>query len=209
MFIDPKIEAYVHDRTRIEPELLQRLERDTYAQTSAPGMLTGRVEGRFLKMLVGMVRARSVLEIGCFTGYSALSMAEALPDDGLLVTCDIDPETTKIALRYFAESPHGRRIELRLGPALDTIATLPGPFDVVFIDADKPNYARYYDAVIDKVRPGGLILLDNSLRTGRVLAPDDEGTRVIDQLNRRIETDPRVENVLLTVRDGLHVAVRR
>ncbi|MBA3710350.1 MAG: class I SAM-dependent methyltransferase [Planctomycetes bacterium] len=208
-FIDKAVEGYARDRSRAEPELLQRLTDETYASMKWPGMLCGRLEGRLLKLLVQLIGAKRVLEIGMFTGYSALSMAEGLPDDGRLITCDIDPVAKAFAERYVAESEHGRKIEIRLGPALDTIATLSGPFDLVFIDADKENYVNYYQAVVPMVRSGGLIAIDNALWSGKVVAPADRETRVIDELNRLIADDQRVENVLLTIRDGLHLARKR
>jgi caffeoyl-CoA O-methyltransferase len=207
--IDQSIEHYAHECTRAEPPLLQRLIDETHRVMKNPGMLTGRVEGRLLKLLVQLSGAKRVLEIGMFTGYSALSMAEGLPDDGTLITCDIDPKAKEVAARYFRDSPHGRKIEIRIAPALETIASLPGPFDLVFIDADKGNYVRYYQAIIDKVRSGGLVAIDNALRGGKVLAPTDDDTAVIDRLNRLIAADERVENSLMTVRDGLNLVRKR
>jgi caffeoyl-CoA O-methyltransferase len=204
--IDPAIERYAHDRTRPESAQLRDLEIETRAGRKDAGMLCGRLEGRLLQFLVRLVGAKRTLEIGMFTGYSALSVAEALPADGQVITCDINPETAAIAKRHFASSPHGAKIDVRLGPALETIATLTGQFDLAFIDADKVNYGAYYEAVISKVRSGGLIAIDNTLWHGAVLDPQDDDSRAIDALNRRIETDPRVDNVLLTVRDGLHLA---
>jgi caffeoyl-CoA O-methyltransferase len=160
-------------------------------------------------MLVRLAGARRVLEIGMFTGYSALMMAEGLPDDGRLITCDVDPKAIEMASRYFAESPHGHKIEVRMGPALDTIKSLEGPFDMVFIDADKGNYSNYYDACMPMVRPGGLIAADNVLWSGRVLAPEDDDTRSIVAFNEKVQSDPRVENVCLTVRDGVMLAWKR
>jgi len=138
-----------------------------------------------------------------FTGYSTLAWAEALPKDGRIVTCEINPDTTEIAKRYFAESPHGHKIEIRLGPALDSLKLMHGIFDLCFIDADKENYGAYYDRCMELVRPRGLIILDNMLRGGRVLDPQDRPSQVVDALNKRIRNDPRVENVLLPVRDGI------
>lgn len=204
--IDPKVEDYTHDTTRPESTVLQELAAETRRAMKHHGMLCGRVESRLLRLLVQLTGARSVLEIGTFTGYSALAMAEAMPEGGRLVTCDIDPESTALARRHWARSPHGAKIDLRLAPALQTIATLPGPFDLVFIDADKPAYPDYYEAVVPKVRPGGLIALDNTLWHGAVVDPQEDTARIIDRLNRRIAADPRVENVLLTVRDGVHLA---
>jgi caffeoyl-CoA O-methyltransferase len=166
-------------------------------------MMVGPVEAQFLKMLAVMTGARRILEIGMFTGYSTLAWAEALPKDGRVVTCEINPKTTEIAKRYFAESPHGGKIEIKLGPALESLKLLHGIFDLCFIDADKENYGAYYDRCMELVRPRGLIILDNMLRGGRVLDPTDTSTRAVDALNQRIRNDPRVENVLLPVRDGI------
>ena len=154
-------------------------------------------------MLAVMTGARRILEIGMFTGYSTLAWAEALPKDGRVVTCEINPEMTAIAKRYFAESPHGGKIEIKLGPALESLKLMYGIFDLCFIDADKENYGAYYDRCMELVRPRGLIILDNMLRGGRVLDPTDAPSRAVDALNQRIRNDPRVENVLLPVRDGI------
>lgn len=208
-FIDEAIEQYAHDHTKEESELFRRLRDETHREMQYPQMQVGRIEGRFLKLLVRLTGARSVLEIGMFTGYSALMMAEGLPDDGHLITCDVDPKAEAIARRYFAESPHGHKIEPRIGPALDTIGSLTEPLDMVFIDADKANYVNYYEACFPLVRVGGLIVADNVLWSGRVLEPEDEDTRAIVAFNERVQADPRVENVCLTVRDGMMLAWKR
>ena len=207
--IDEAVEQYAHDHTKPESELFERLREETYARMKNPQMQVGRIEGQFLKMLVRLTGARRVLEIGMFTGYSALMMAEGLPDDGRIVTCDIDPKAEEIARRYFAESPHGHKIEIRMGPALETIATLEGPFDMAFIDADKTNYTNYYEAAFARLRPGGLIVADNVLWSGKVLNPEDDDTKAIVEFNRRVQNDPRVENVCLTVRDGMMLIWKR
>jgi caffeoyl-CoA O-methyltransferase len=168
----------------------------------------GPLEGALLRLLVRITAAKRVLEIGMFTGYSALAWAEALPDDGQLVTCDVNPETTELAKRYFAMSPHGHKIDARLGPALETLKTLRSPFDICFIDADKPSYGGYYDACVELTRKGGLIVLDNMMQKGEVLNPTDERVRAIDALNKRILKDERVENVLLPIRDGIMLACK-
>jgi caffeoyl-CoA O-methyltransferase len=174
-------------------------------------MQVGRVEGTLLKLLVGLCGARRVLEIGTFTGFSGLCMAEALPDDGELITCDVDPVATGLARRYFDSSPHGRKITIRLAPALETLRALAGsaPFDLCFIDADKGNYLAYYEAVLPLLRRGGLIVADNMLWSGRVLAPSSVDDHAIVALNAHIVADERVENVLLTVRDGIMLARKR
>lgn len=203
--VPPDLERYAFDHTRPEPGLLRALSEETHARMAMPQMLTGRIEGRLLKLLSAAIMARRVLEIGTFTGYSALSLAEGMPDDGKVITCEIEEAHADLARRYFARSPHGRKIEIRMGPALETLAGLAGPFDLAFIDADKENYPAYYERAVDLVRPGGLILVDNTLWSGQVLRPRDAEGRAIDALNRRIAGDARVENALLTVRDGVQV----
>ena len=208
-FVNAEVEGFAHDHTDPESELYKRLREETYAVMQYPEMQVGRIEGRFLKMLVRLSGARRVLELGMFTGYSALMMAEGLPDDGQIITCDVNPKAEAIARRYFAESPHGHKIEVRMGPGLETIATLHGSIDMVFIDADKPNYSNYFDAVMPILRPGGLIVADNVLWSGKVLNPDDDHTRAIVAFDDKVQSDPRVENVCLTVRDGMMLAWKR
>ena len=209
--VRPEIEDYAGASTTPEPELLQEVARQTEALGERSRMLTGRLEGRLLNFLVGLVRPQQVLEIGCFTGYSALSMAEALPEGGRLYTCEISREHADIAQANFDRSPFGDRIQLCFGPALDTIANLDGPFGFVFVDADKSNYPRYYEAVLPKLAEGGLIAFDNVLWSGRVLDDDDDtdDTAAIRTLNARLAQDDRVEVVMLTVRDGLTLVRRR
>src|SRR5436853_2214192 len=208
-FIDKDVEQYAHDHTRPESDLFRRLRDETYREMSSPQMQVGRIEGQFPKMLVRLVGARRVLEIGMFTGYSGLMMAEGLPDDGRLITCDINPQAEAIARRYFAESGQGHKIEVRIGPALETIKTLGEPLDMVFIDADKENYVNYYEAVMELLKPGGLIVADNVLWSGEVLDPQDDAGRAIVAFNQHVQQDPRVENVCLTVRDGMMLAWKR
>ncbi|MFH1754839.1 MAG: class I SAM-dependent methyltransferase [Candidatus Latescibacterota bacterium] len=203
------IERYCHDHTSSEPDLLRTLEKETHNTTDNPGMLVGRVEGMFLKLIVRMTRARRILEIGTFTGYSALIMAEALPHDGQLITCDIDEQTTTIARRYWEASPHGNKIDLKLGPALQTIKEIEGPFDLVFIDADKENYLAYWEACVPLVRQGGILAADNVLWSGRVLDPKEDTDCALAAFNERVQNDPRVETVMLTIRDGVTLACKR
>ena len=205
-FINEVVERFAHDHTDPESDLFRRLQEETYATMQSPQMQVGRIEGRFLKMLVRLTGARRILEIGMFTGYSALMMAEGLPDDGRLITCDVNPKAEEVARRYFAESPHGHKIEIRMGPALETIATLKDPLDMVFIDADKTNYLNYYEACLPLLRPGGLIAADNVLWSGKVVQPEDDDTRAIVAFDERVQADTRVENVCLTVRDGIMLA---
>lgn len=200
---------YVQAHTSVPSPLLQELEQETRRDFERHRMLVGAVEGRLLALLVRLSGARRVLEIGMFTGYSALTMAEALPEDGRLLTCDLDERPAAVARKYFARSPHGHKIEIRMGPALETLATLEGPFDLAFIDADKESYVAYYERTMELLRPGGLILADNAFRGGRVLAPEDASDHALVQFNARVQSDPRVENLLLPVRDGVMMAVKR
>jgi predicted O-methyltransferase YrrM len=208
-FIDAAVEQFARDHTEPETDLYIRLREETQRTMDRPQMQVDVIEGRFLKTLVRLTGARAILEIGMFTGYSALMMAEGLPDDGNLITCEIDPKAEAIARRYFAESPHGHKITIRMGPALETIKTLTGPLDLVFIDADKPNYSNYYEACLALVKPGGLIVADNVLWSGKVLDPQDDDTRAIVAFNDLVQSDSRVENVCLTVRDGMMLARKR
>ncbi|KMP10810.1 methyltransferase [Candidatus Nitromaritima sp. SCGC AAA799-A02] len=208
-FVNEDIENYAFDHTQPECELLWRLEIETYDQLEIPQMLTGRIEGGLLKMLAQLVEARRIVEVGTFGGYSALSMAEALPEDGYLITCEMDPVAIRFARRFFKESPHGKKIELREGPALDTLKTLSGSFDMAFIDADKENYLNYYETLLPLMRPGGLIAVDNVLWSGRVLNPKESSDHAIHRFNETIKEDHRVEKVMLTVRDGVFLLRKR
>jgi caffeoyl-CoA O-methyltransferase len=201
--IQERLEAYAARHSSEEPELLRRLARETHERMAMPHRLSGPLEGSFLRLLVLMLGARRVLEIGTFTGYGALWMASALPEDGELVTCEIDAEAEAIARRYFEESPHGAKINVRMGPALETLETLEYPFDLVFIDADKQNYPAYYERSVSLLRPGGLVAIDNVLWKGRVLSPSDEQSQVIHELNERARDDGRVDEVMVTIRDGV------
>jgi len=205
---DP-IEEYAAEHSEAPAPILENLREETYSKMSLPQMQVGRNEGTFLKLLVRLSRAKRVLEVGMFTGYSGLMMAEGLPDDGELITCDVDPKAEAMAKRYFAQSPHGKKIHIRMGPALETIKTLKGPIDMVFIDADKENYPKYYDAVLPLLRKGGLLVADNVLWSGRVLDPKEETDRAIVEFNDKVAKDSRVEKVLLTVRDGMMLAVKK
>lgn len=207
--VDRKIEDYAIAKSEPTDALLHELVEETYNKTAMPQMLTGPIEGRFLKMMVQVSKARRILEIGMFTGYSALSMAEGLPEDGQLLTCEINPEVISIAKKYFARSPHGHKITVLEGAALASIERLTPSFDLVFIDADKPNYANYYEAVLPLIRPGGIILVDNVLWSGRVLEPSDENDIAICRLNDIVAGDERVDRVLLPIRDGVFFIRKR
>jgi caffeoyl-CoA O-methyltransferase len=207
--IVPKpIEDYAVKHSTAPTPLLMELEQLTQAQCANPQMLVGRLEGAFLRMLIGLTGARRILEIGLFTGYSALTMAEALPADGEIISCEIDTETAEIAQSFFDRSPHGHKITIRLAPALDTLNSLPTDqqFDLVFLDADKESYSDYFEAVLPRLRLGGLLVADNTLWSGNVLAPKRETDYAVVAFNKRVQNDPRVENVLLTVRDGVMLA---
>src|SRR5246127_1969185 len=208
-FINTAIEQFAQDYTEPETDLYARLREETYRTMQRPEMQVGLIEGRFLQMLVRLVGARNILELGMFTGYSTLMMAEALPDNGHLITCEIDPKAEAIARRYFAESPHGHKINIRMGPALDTLKTLTGPLDLIFIDADKPNYSNYYEACLPLLKPGGLIVGDNVLWSGKVVEPNDADAHAIVAFDHLVQSDSRVENVCLTVRDGIMLAWKR
>jgi caffeoyl-CoA O-methyltransferase len=209
--VEPSVEEYAERHTSPDGELFERLAAETHEKTTVPHMMVGRIEGRFLGVLVRSLRARRVLEVGTFTGYSSISMALALPAGGRVITCDVNEETTAIARRYAEEAGVADRIDFRLGPGLETVAQLDGPFDLVFIDADKENYVNYYEATLPLLAAGGLMVVDNTLWSGRVADPeDDEGaTQAIRELNDRVSDDPRVDNVLLTVRDGMNLVWRR
>lgn len=209
--VDPAIEAYTEAHTTPPPPLLAALAEETQRSLESPGMMVGAVEGRFLELLVFATGARHVLEIGTFSGYSALSMAAGLPPDGRLVTCEIDHRHAEVARRFVDQSPYADRIELRVGPALDTLATLDGPFDLVFVDADKGNYTRYYEAAVPKLAERGLLLADNTLWSGRVLDDADTSgdTVAIRAFNDHVRADPRVVCVQLPVRDGVTLVARR
>lgn len=209
--VPPTIDAYCLRHTSAPDPLLDELAAYTHAHCKLPQMLTGPVEGTFLRMLVQIGGARRVLEIGTFTGYSALSMAAGLPADGELITCDIDQDTNAIAKSFWARSPHGTKIKPMLGPALETIGALPQEmrFDFVFIDADKENYENYYEAVLPKLKSGGILAADNTLWSGKVLDPKEKSDHAIVAFNQHVARDPRVDHVLLSVRDGVMLVRKR
>jgi caffeoyl-CoA O-methyltransferase len=209
--VSEPVEAYAEEHTDPVGELFERLAAETREKTESPQMMVGRIEGQFLATLVRVSGAKRILEFGTFTGYSSISMASALPADGRIITCDVNPETSEIARRYMDESGHGDKIEIRLGPALETVESLDGPFDLVFIDADKPNYVNYYEAALPKLADDGLLIADNVLWSGRVVdeSEDDESTRAIRAFNEHVSSDDRVISVMLTVRDGMTLVRRR
>jgi caffeoyl-CoA O-methyltransferase len=205
------IEAYARAHSMPESEVARALREETEQTMEYAQMLVGPLEGAFLKMMAQLVGARRVLEIGMFTGYSALCFAEALPADGMVITCEVDEESAALARRYFARSPIGKKIEIRMGPALDTMRHLEGQFDLIFIDADKINYLNYYRRALDLLSPQGVILIDNVLWDGDVLkqpAPDEK-TAAIQELNRTVSRDPQVIAVLVTIRDGVLIVRKK
>ncbi len=205
--VSAEVETYAEAHTTAPAGHLEALAEETRATLRAPQMLTGTIEGRLLEMLVFLARPRLVLEIGTYSGYSALSMARALPAGARIVTCEIDGEHVDVAERHIAAAGLADRIEVRRGPALETIATLAGPLDLVFIDADKTGYRDYYEAVLPKLSDGGLIAVDNVLWSGRVAEDpspeDEESTRALRAFNDHVAADERVVCVMLIVRDGL------
>ncbi len=206
------VEAYAAAHTSPAAGFLQALAAETRETLDSPQMLTGEIEGPFLEFLVFLAQPRRVLEIGTYSGYSALSMARALPDGGAIISCEMDPERVAFARRHIEEAGFGDHIDVREGPALATVRSLDGPFDLVFIDADKASYRDYYEAVLPKLSERGLIVVDNVLWSGRVAqSPSDEdsaSTRALREFNDHVAADERVVNVMLSVRDGVTL-VRR
>jgi caffeoyl-CoA O-methyltransferase len=203
------IEAYAEAHSTPPPELFARLDAETRESQPYPSMMIGAVGGAFLAFVVGLSKPQRVLEIGTFTGWSSIVMASELSPGATLVTCDVNEATTAIARRYAEEAGVADRIDYRLGPALETVGTLEGPFDVVFIDADKGGYVDYYEAVLPKLADDGVILADNTLSGGDALEPDGPISTAIARFNDHVRADDRVECVLLTVRDGITVIRKR
>jgi caffeoyl-CoA O-methyltransferase len=203
--VDPDVEAYAEAHTTPPTPVLAELATETRETLRAPQMLTGTVEGRFLEFLVYASGARSVLELGTYSGYSSISMAAALPEGGHIDTCEVEPEHAEVARRYIERAGYTDRITVHLGPALETIRQLKGQFDLVFIDADKASYTAYYEALLPRLTERGLMAVDNTLWSGRVVDADDdsETTRTIVDFNEHVRADPRVTSVMLTVRDGI------
>jgi predicted O-methyltransferase YrrM len=211
MIVEPRVEEYAEAHTTPDGELFERLAAETRQVAEFPQMMVGRLEGQFLAFLVRATGARRVLELGTFTGYSSISMARALPEGGRIVTCDVNEKTTAIARRYAEEAGVADRIDYRLGPATETLETLEGTFDIVFIDADKVGYVDYYEAALPKLADDGLILADNTLASGRVVEDDDgdDMAAAIKRFNEHVRADERVESVMLTIRDGVTLIRRR
>ncbi len=205
-FIDPLLLEYSEDHTSPESDLLKEISRSTHASVLMPRMLSGHLQGRFLAMISRMVKPNRILEIGTYTGYSAICLAEGLQKDGQLITIDINEELESRVRGYFLKAGLERVIDYRIGNALSILPDLHLNFDIVFIDADKQNYSNYFDLVIDKVSIGGYVIADNVLWSGKVLdIKQDKDTRAIIDFNKKIQADPRVENVLMPIRDGILV----
>lgn len=204
------IDAYAASLSTPESEVFQSLVKTTLSSTEYPMMQVGRVEGALLRILARGIGAKRILEIGTFTGYSALCLAEATPADGEVITCDIDPETTKIAQAHWDRSEHGKKIQLKLGPAVETIAKLQGEFDFAFIDADKENYPNYWEMIAPRIRKGGMVVIDNTLWGGSVVESDpDTETQAIMRASKMAAEDPNFLTVLATVRDGMLIALKK
>lgn len=204
--VSEEIEEYCKNHTTALPGIFDDLREATYQKLNAPHMQVGLLEGRFLSLLVKLMGAKRVLEFGTFSGYSSLAMASGLPEDGKLITCDVDPRATDLAKEFWNRSEHGKKIELRLGPALDTLKSLQGPFDLVFIDADKANYPRYWKESLPLLRKGGLFVVDNVLWSGRVLSPQEKSDHDIHGFNEMAIQEAGMEMVMLPVRDGMLLA---
>ena len=202
-FVPQEIEDYSIQHTSKLPGYLTDLMELTKTTRDDSMMLSGPIEGTFLQLLVICTRAKRILEIGTFTGFSAQMMAAALPKDGQIITCDIDSETAEIANEYFLKSEHGFKIDQKLGPALETMASLESGFDIIFIDDDKENYSSYYERSLELLSDRGMIVIDNVLWGGRVLNPQDDTDKAIASLNERIKNDSRIKHVMLPIRDGV------
>ena len=204
--INKEVDEYIKEFTTPENELMKDINRQTHLKTYYPNMLSGHVQGKFLEMISLMIAPRRILEVGTFTGYSALAMAKGLVSDGKLITIDMNEELEEMVSNFFRNSAYAAKIELHMGNALEIIPKLDETFDIVFIDADKEQYVDYYEMAIQKLRPGGYIIADNVLWGGKVLNSNtkaDKETKGIKAFNAHVKNDPRVEQVMLTIRDGL------
>ena len=208
-FISPELEDYIEQHSEKEPELLAALNKETYQKILLPRMLSGHFQGRVLSMLSKLIRPVNILEIGTYTGYSALCLCEGMQENGQLHTIDIKEELVDFQRKHFDKSPWGNQIVQHLGEAIDIIPKLDLKFDLVFIDADKENYLNYFELIVPKINKGGIILSDNVLWSGKVLEPlnpKDTSTKILLEYNQLLKDDPRVETVLLPIRDGLTVS---
>lgn len=206
-FLAEALQAYCELHSSEEPEVLKKLNRTTHAQVLQPRMLSGHLQGRFLAMISALVRPKNVLEIGTYTGYSALCLAEGLAEGGKLITIDLNPELEDMVHHFVKEAGFENKIQMIIGDAYQIIRTLPQTFDLVFIDADKASYSKYFDLVIDKLSPGGMMLADNVLWSGKVVdeksLAKDKDTQLLDAFNKKVQADPRVDCMLLPLRDGM------
>ena len=208
-FIPEELDDYVVKHSENEPELLQQLTRETYQKILQPRMLSGHYQGRVLSIISKLTNPKNILEIGTYTGYSALCLAEGMQKSGELHTIDVNEELFDFQRMYFDKSEYGSQIHQHLGNALDIIPELDNTFDLIFIDADKDNYPNYFNVIIDKLNTGGIILSDNVLWSGKVLKPvkpDDKSTKAVIEYNTILKEDPRIETVLLPIRDGLTIS---
>ncbi|WP_054851856.1 O-methyltransferase [Olleya sp. ITB9] len=208
-FLPEKLDDYVVAHSQDEPELLQQLTRETYQKILQPIMLSGPYQGRVLSMISKLIRPKSVLELGTFTGYATLCLAEGLHPEGQIHTIDVNEELEDFQRKYFNKSDYGKQIHQYLGSAMDILPDMNKTFDLVFIDADKPNYVNYFHLIIDKLNPGGIILSDNVLWHGKVVEPlndKDVSTKAVLDFNTLLKEDPRIETVLLPIRDGLTIS---
>ena len=209
--VNNKIEDYIRKNSSKEPEILKNLNKETYLKVLNPRMLSGHIQGRFLSIITKLIKPKKILEIGTYTGYSAICMAEGLIENGIIHTIDINEELISIQNKYFAKSKCNNSIIQHVGDARSIIKSINEKFDLVFLDADKENYIEYYELVIEKVKKGGLIIADNVLWTGKVVEPekdDDELTQYLIDFNKMINEDDRVENIILPLRDGLNVILK-
>jgi len=209
--VNNKIEDYIRKNSSKEPKILKDLNKETYLKVLNPRMLSGHIQGRFLSIITKLIKPKKILEIGTYTGYSAICMAEGLIENGIIHTIDINEELVSIQNKYFAKSKCNNSIIQHVGDARNIIKSINEKFDLVFLDADKENYIEYYELVIEKVKKGGLIIADNVLWTGKVVEPekdDDELTQYLIDFNKMINEDDRVENIILPLRDGLNVILK-
>ncbi|WP_373057031.1 O-methyltransferase [Zunongwangia sp. H14] len=211
-FLPQNIEDYIVEHSQKEPELLGKLNRETHQKILQPRMLSGHYQGRVLSLLSKIIKPHTILEIGTYTGYSALSLAEGLSQNGILHTIDINEELFDFQKKYFEASPYKKNIRQYLGNAVEIIPQIEDNFDLVFIDADKPNYPTYFNIIIEKMNPGGVILSDNVLWSGKIVEdvkPDDVSTAALLEYNKMLATDERIETVILPIRDGLTLSRKK
>jgi caffeoyl-CoA O-methyltransferase len=206
-FLSDDLQNYCEQHSSNEPDVLKKLNRQTHAQVLQPRMLSGHLQGRFLAMISQLVQPKTILEIGTYTGYSALCLTEGLAEGGKLITIDVNPELEDMVHQYIEEAGMQDKVQMIIGDAYQIIRTLPQTFDLVFIDADKASYSKYYDLVIERLNPGGLILADNVLWSGKIVEEKalakDKDTQLLDAFNKKVKADPRVECMLLPLRDGM------